>query len=49
MGHDETAALFAISPPFAAADPTTDDCGQLATYVEARMEALDDLLAEDAL
>ena len=48
MGHADTAALFAISPPFAAADPTTDDCDQLARYVEARMEALDDLLAEDA-
>lgn len=48
VGHGETAALFAITPPFAAAYPSTDDCDQLAEYVEARMEALHDLLAEDA-
>jgi hypothetical protein len=48
VGHAETAALFAISPPFAAADPTTEDCDRLAKYVEARMKALHDLLAEDA-
>jgi hypothetical protein len=48
VGHAETDALFAVSPPFADADPTTDDCDQLARYVEARMEALHDLLAEDA-
>jgi hypothetical protein len=47
-GHAETAALLAIHPPFAAADPNTDDCDKLAEYVEARMEALHDLLAEDA-
>ncbi len=48
VGRAETAALFAISPPFAGADPTTDDCDQLARYVEAGMKALRDLLAEDA-
>ncbi len=48
VGHAETAALFAISPPFAATDPTPDDCDQLAEYVEARMTAVHDLLAEDA-
>ncbi len=48
VGHAETAALFALSPPFAAADPTTEDCERLAEYVEARMKALNDLLAEDA-
>lgn len=48
VGHPETAALFATSPPFAAGDPTTDDCDRLANYVEARMKALRDLLAEDA-
>ncbi len=48
VGDAGTAALFAISPPFAAADPTTDDCDQLAEYVEARMKAVDDLLAADA-
>ncbi len=47
VGHAETAALFAISPPFAAADLSTEDCDQLAEYVQARMEALEDLLAED--
>jgi len=46
-GLAEPAAQFAISPPFAATDPTTDDCDELAEYVEARMKALDDLLAED--
>jgi hypothetical protein len=48
VGHAETAPLFAISPPFAATDPTTDDCDQLVEYVEARVQALRDLLAEDA-
>ena len=48
VGHAETAALFAINPPFAAADPSNDDCDQLAEYVEARMDALHDLLAGDA-
>lgn len=48
VGHAETAALFVISPPFAAADPTADECDQLAKYVEARVRALDDLLAADA-
>ena len=48
FGRVETAAKFAISPPFAAADPTTEDCDQLVEYVEARVNALRDLLAEDA-
>jgi hypothetical protein len=48
VGRAETAALFASTPPFAAADPTTDDCDQLAEYVEALMKAVHDLLAEDA-
>jgi hypothetical protein len=48
VGQAETAALFAINPPFAAADPSTDDCDKLAEYVEARMGALRDLLAQDA-
>jgi hypothetical protein len=48
VGHPETAGLFAIGPPFAAADPSTDDCDQLTEYVEARMNALHDLLAEHA-
>jgi len=49
VGHTETAGLFAIDPPFAAADPSTDDCDQLAEYVQAHMNALHDLLAEDAV
>jgi hypothetical protein len=48
VGRAETAALFAIDPPFAAADPTADDCDELAEYVQARMKSLHDLLAEDA-
>ncbi len=48
LDRAETAALFAISPPFVADYPTTDDCDQLAEYVEGRVEALHDLLAEDA-
>ncbi len=47
VGHIETAGLFAIGPPFAAADPTTEDCDQLAGYVQTRVQALRDLLAED--
>ncbi len=47
VGHTETAAQFAVSPPFAATDPTTNDCDALTEYVEARMKALHDLLAED--
>ena len=48
VGHVETAALFAIGPPFAATDPTTDDCDHLGEYVEAHMKVLQDLLAGDA-
>jgi len=48
VGHTETAALFAVSPPFAAADPSAEDCDRLAEYVETRLGAVDDLLAEDA-
>jgi hypothetical protein len=47
-GHAEAAAVFALSPPFAATDPTTDDCDRLGEYVEARMKLLQDLIAEDA-
>jgi hypothetical protein len=48
VGHTKTAGLFAIGPPFAASDPSTDDCDQLAEYVEARVNALYDLLADAA-
>ena len=36
LDRAEAAALFAISPPFAAADPSTDDCDRLTEYVESR-------------
>jgi hypothetical protein len=48
VGHAETAAVFALSPPFATTDPTTDDCDHLGEYVEARVKVLHDLLARDA-
>jgi len=48
VGHAETAAVFTIGPPFAATDPTADDCDHLREYVEARMKVLEDLLAGDA-
>jgi hypothetical protein len=47
VGHTETAALFAIVPPFAATDPTADDCDRLGEYVEDRLKVLGDLLAGD--
>ncbi len=47
IGQAERAALFDTSPPFAASYPTTEDCEHLSEYVEARMSALHDLLAED--
>ncbi len=40
------AAAFAISPPFAATDPTTGDCDLLSEYVEVRIGLLRDLLAQ---
>jgi len=48
VGHTETAEAFALSPPFAATDPTTDDCDRLAEYVEVRVNVLHDLFAGDA-
>lgn len=47
-GHTEAAAPFALSPPFAAADPTTGDCDRLGEYVEVRMKLLQDVLDADA-
>jgi hypothetical protein len=46
-GDPETAALFAIGPPFAATDPTAEDCDRLGEYVEARITALQELLTGD--
>ena len=48
VGHTETAAAFATGPPFAATEPTTDDCDALGEYVEARIKVLQDFLASDA-
>jgi hypothetical protein len=48
VGHTETAAVFAISPPFAATVPTSDDTDHLGEYVEARIKVLGDFLAGDA-
>jgi hypothetical protein len=47
-GHAHSAALFASAPPFAASDPSAADYEHLGGYLEARMQALADLLAEDA-
>jgi hypothetical protein len=47
-GHVEAAALFATGPPFAATDPSSDDCDRLSEYVEARLQVLGDLLAGHA-
>jgi hypothetical protein len=47
-GHVEVAAVFALSPPFAAADPTTGDYDRLEQHVAARMQVLEDLLSADA-
>lgn len=44
LSDAERAALFAIGPPFAARDATTEDCDRLGEYVEARVELLRDLL-----
>jgi hypothetical protein len=46
-GLAEAAAVFAHSPPLPATDPTTGDCDRLGEYVEARMQALAELLAAD--
>jgi hypothetical protein len=48
VGRADAAAPFALSPPFAAADPTPDDCDRLGEYVEARVQLLHDLLVADA-
>jgi hypothetical protein len=48
VGDAETAAVFAIAPPFAATNPTTDDCDHLRDCVDALVKALDDFLAGDA-
>ncbi|HEX7609131.1 MAG TPA: hypothetical protein VF380_00535 [Solirubrobacteraceae bacterium] len=46
-GHAQQAAAFAIAPPFAATDPTAGDCERLGDYVEARLEIVRDVLAEE--
>jgi hypothetical protein len=44
----KAAAVFAISPPFVATDPTIGDCDLLSEYVEVRIDSLRDLLARDS-
>src|SRR6266568_2082059 len=44
-GNAEAAAAFALSPPFAATDPTATDYDQLGDFVETRMQVLQELLA----
>ena len=46
--HAEAAAVFALSPPFAASNPTSGDYDRLEQHVEARMQVLEDLLRADA-
>jgi hypothetical protein len=48
VGDAKAAAVFAISPPFAATDPTIADCDLLSEYVEVRTSSLRDLLARDS-
>jgi hypothetical protein len=48
VGECKAAAAFAMSPPFAAAHPTTTDCDRLSEYVEDRISLLQDLLAHDS-
>jgi hypothetical protein len=45
VGDAKAAAVFAMSPPFAATDPTICDCDLLSEYVEVRISLLRDLLA----
>jgi hypothetical protein len=47
LGDVKTAAVFAMSPPFIATDPTIGDCDLLSEYVEVRISLLRDLLARD--
>jgi hypothetical protein len=47
-GNLDAARVFAVSPPFAATDPTTGDYDQLGDFVEARTKVLQELLASDA-
>jgi hypothetical protein len=48
VGDAKAAAVFAVSPPFAATDPTIGDCDLLSEYVEVRISSLRDLLARDS-
>jgi hypothetical protein len=46
-GDPDSAAAFAGAPPFAASDPTKGDCERLGDYVQARIELLRKVLAEE--
>jgi hypothetical protein len=48
IGDTKAAAVFAMSPPFAATDPTIGDFDLLSEYVEVRIGSLRDLLARDS-
>jgi len=48
VGDAQAAEVFAMSPPFAATDPTIGDCDLLSEYVEVRIDSLRDLLARDS-
>jgi hypothetical protein len=48
VGDTKAAAVFAVSPPFAATDPTIGDCDLLSEYVEVRISLLQDLLARES-
>jgi hypothetical protein len=46
-GHSDAAAVFALSPPFAAADPAAEDYDRLEQHVAARMQVIEELLRAD--
>lgn len=48
VGDAKAAAVFAMSTPFVATDPTTGDCDLLSEYVKVRISLLQDLLAQDS-
>ena len=48
VGRATAAAVFATAPPFAPADLTAADCDVLSDYVEARIDLLRELLAQDS-
>jgi hypothetical protein len=47
-GEVQAAAMFASSPPFAATDPTPEDCDRLCAWLEERIGVLSDILDGEA-